>query len=134
MIMTITLSLLIIMLVVYSWQIIYHLLYSKAQQNAEQTFQSKHQQLEAWQSDLLSQYAQFQQHKKTEENQIAQKKIELIKEQEEYLVLLQHKEQMNQALQYRIDVLQKRISQLQSELFQARRRAERLAKKLKNAV
>ena len=43
-------------------------------------------------------------------------------------------EKIRHASEIKTDALQKRIDQLQSELYQARKRAERLANKTKNAV
>lgn len=105
-----------------------------AKQNAEKELSNRNWQLNNRDANLKSQYAEFEQRKNKELSVITNKQeMALTVYREAYKNLLAS-EQIRHTSEMKIDTLQKRIDQLQSELYQARKRAERLANKAKSAV
>lgn len=105
-----------------------------ARQHAEKEFLTENQKLHQWQANLQSQSALFEQRKNSELNSIIQKKDEAIIVYKAAFDNLIISEKTRETVQTKVNSLEKQIDQLKSELFQARKRAERLANKAKNAV
>ncbi len=76
----------------------------------------------------------MEQRKNSELNSIIQKKDEAIIVYKAAFDNLIISEKTREAVQTKVNSLEKQIDQLKSELFQSRKRAERLANKAKNAV
>lgn len=134
MITTILYGLLIVFLVICLGSFSYHIMLKMARQKAERLFQNKNQQITQWQSELKSQYDYFEHIKKIEQNSIAKLKAEIIRKQEQSQEMMKAAEQIRESAARTVNMYEKRISQLQSELYQARKRAERLANKAKSTV
>lgn len=126
--------LIILLILLIGGYFFYLILLKVAKQKAEKLFQTKQQQLDHWQKKLTTQYSHLEQRKQRELNDIAEKNAELSRKQAENLVAINVAEKNYAVAQIKIRAMQKRIDQLQSELYQARKRAERLANKAKNNV
>lgn len=134
MIDTILYTLLILFLSSIGCYIGYFFIKNNLVQKVEKEWQEKNDQLKSWEKSLRSQYAQMEWDSAREKNNISQQKSEAIKEYEKAFSAIKVAEKIRDDSHLKINDLQKRVDQLQSELFQARQRAERFAKKSKNAV
>jgi predicted RNase H-like nuclease (RuvC/YqgF family) len=112
----------------------FRILTEKAKQNAEKEFARKNWQLNDMQANLKSQCVEFEKRKNKELNDIIHKQETALAVYREAYKNLLASEKIRHTSEIKTEALQKRIDQLQSELYQARKRAERLANKTKNAV
>jgi len=105
-----------------------------AKQNAEKEFSRRNWELQNKEGNLNAQYAESEQQKNKELNEIIYKQETVVAIYRKAYENLLVSEKIRHRSAIKVDALQKRIDQLQSELYQARKRAERLANKTKNAV
>ncbi len=124
----------VIIILILVGYFVFQFLTRVATKNAEKEFANRNWQLNNRQGSLKSEYAEFEKRKNKELDDIIKKQeMALTAHREAYKNPLAS-EKIRHTSEIKTDALQKRIDQLQSELYQARKRAERLANKTKNAV
>ena len=111
----------------------YFIPFYKANVKIEKNWEKQNKQITALKSQLDDERQVFTDKKIAELNQLSEKETEVLRAHQKTMVILKEAESIRENAKIPIQTFQQRIDQLQLELRNARKRAERLANRSKKA-